>query len=45
MTVMDSKAKLSKRNKEGYYIVKPVNSIKEMLKAAKDEAAAPAKKA
>lgn len=38
MTVMDSKAKLSKRNKEGYYIVKPVNSIKEMLKAAKDEA-------
>ena len=35
---MDSKAKLSKRNKEGYYIVKPVNSIKEMLKAAKDEA-------
>ena len=34
----DSKAKLSKRNKDGYYIVKPVPSIKEMLRMAKDEA-------
>ncbi len=34
----DSKARLSKRSKEGYYIVDPVPSIREMLKKARDEA-------
>ncbi len=34
----DSKAKLSKKNKQGYYIVDPVTSIREMLRKAKDEA-------
>lgn len=34
----DSKAKLSKRSKQGYYIVDPVTSIREMLRKAKDEA-------
>ncbi len=34
----DSKAKLSKKNKQGYYIVDPVISIRAMLRKAKDEA-------
>ncbi len=34
----DSKAKASKKNKNGYYETKPVTSIKDMLKTARDEA-------
>ncbi|MBQ4065489.1 MAG: AMP-binding protein [Clostridia bacterium] len=34
----DSKAKSSKRNKDGYYITKPFTSIREMVYLAKEEA-------
>ncbi len=34
----DSKAKISKKGKDGYYVTKPFKSIKEMLYMAKEEA-------